>query len=71
MVNNAKYRMTNFAIALAVAVIGALLTMGVDLGGTRWLKFVLYVGFFLLILSPLFLSSSLSCSMFSRSRKRS
>ena len=70
MVNNAKYRMTNFAIALTVSVIGALLMMGIDLGGTRWLKFVLYVGFFLLIMSPLFFSSSLSCSMFSRSRKR-
>jgi hypothetical protein len=70
MVNNAKNRLINLAIALVVAVIGALLTMGGDLGGTRWLKFILYAGFFLLIMSPLFFSSSLSCSMFSRSRKR-
>jgi hypothetical protein len=70
MVNNTKNRMINLGIALVIAVMGAILMMGVDLGGTRWLKFVLYVCFFLSISSPLFFSSSLSCSMFSRSSKR-
>lgn len=72
MVNNAKNRMINIVIVLVVAVIGAILMLGLDLGGTRWLKFVLYVGFFLSISSPAFFSSSSSChSMFSRLRRRS
>jgi hypothetical protein len=72
MVNNAKNRMINIVIVLAVAVTGAILTMGVDFGGTRWLEFVLSVGFFLSISSPAFFSSSSSCrSMFSRLRRRS
>ena len=70
MVNNAKNRLINIGIVLAVAVAGATLMMGVDLGGTRGLKFLLYVFFFLSISSSLIFSSSLSCSMFSRSRKR-
>lgn len=70
--NNAKNRMINLAIVLAVAVIGAILMMGFDLGGTRWLRFVGYIIFFLSISSSLLFSSSLSCrSMFSRRRRRS
>lgn len=72
MVNNAKNRMINIIIALAVAVIGAILMMGFDLGGTRWLRFVAYIVFFLSISSSLLFSSSSSCrSMFSRLRRRS
>jgi hypothetical protein len=72
MVNNAKNRMINIVIALLVAVIGAILMLGLDLGGTRWLKFVLYMGFFLSISSPFLFSSSSSCrSMLSRLRRRS
>ena len=69
MVNNAKNRLINVGIAPAVAGPGAALMMGVDLGGTRWLKFVLYVFFSLSFSSPLF-PSSLSCSMLSRSSQR-
>jgi len=46
--------------------------MGVDLGGTRWLKFILYVVFFASISSPAVFSSRYSCSGMLRGlRKRS
>ncbi len=54
--------LTNISGILAISVIGAILMMGLDLGGTRWLKFVLYVAFFALIASPALLSSRYSCS---------
>ena len=57
---------------LAVSIIGAILMMGFDLGGTRWLKFILYLVFFASISSPAVFSSRYSCSvMLRRLRKRS
>ena len=55
-----------------VSIVGAMLMMGVDLGGTRWLKFLLYVGFFASISSLAAFSSGYSCSsVLRRMRKRS
>lgn len=69
---NAKTLFVNIAGVLAVSIIGATLTMGVDLGGTRWLKFILYLLFFDAISSPALFSSHTSCSsMLHRLRKRS
>lgn len=69
---NRKRLVTNIAGVLAVSIIGAILMMGLDVGGTRWLKFILYVMFFASISSPAAFSSHLSCSaIFSRLRKRS
>lgn len=60
----------NLAGVLAFSIIGALLTTGLDLGGTRWLKFVLYLVFFASFSSLAVFSSSLSCSgMLRRLRK--
>ena len=60
------------ATVLAFSIIGAILMMGVDLGGTRWLKFVLYASFFASISSPLLFSSHASCiSVLRGLRKRS
>jgi hypothetical protein len=57
---------------LAVSFIGAILMMGLDPGGTRWLKFLLYIVFFVSISSPAVFSSRYSCStMLRRLRKRS
>lgn len=52
----------NVAGILVVSIIGAILMMVLDLGGTRWLKFVLYVIFFASISSPAVFSSRYSCS---------
>jgi hypothetical protein len=70
--DNKKRLLINTSGILAVAIIGAILMMGVDLGGTRWLKFILYVVFFASISSPAVFSSRYSCSgMLRRLRKRS
>ena len=70
--DNTKRKLVNIACTAAVSIIGAMLMMGLDGGGTRWLKFIVYVMFFASISSPAFFSSHLSCSaMFSRLRKRS
>jgi hypothetical protein len=72
MYNNTKRLLINIAGALAFSIIGAILMMGVDPGGTRWLKFILYALFFASISSPAVFSSHLSCStMLRRLRKRS
>lgn len=69
---NTKRLFVNIGGILAVSLIGAILMMGVDLGGTRWLKFILYVTFFASISSPSVFSSRYSCSgMLRRLRKRS
>jgi hypothetical protein len=71
-VDNRKRFLVNIAGILAFSIIGAILMMGVDLGGTRWLKFILYVLFFASISSPAIFSSHYSCSsMLRRLRKRS
>jgi hypothetical protein len=67
-----KRLLINIGGILAVSIIGAILMTGVDLGGTRWLKFILYVIFFASISSPAVFSSRYSCSgMLRRLRKRS
>ena len=68
---NTKRLLRNIAGALAYSIIGAILMMALDSGGTRWLKFILYVLFFASV-SPAVFSSHLSCSsMLRRLRKRS
>ena len=70
--NNTKKLLVNIGGILVVSIIGAILMIGVDLGGTRWLKFILYVVFFASISSPAIFSSRYSCSpMLRRLRKRS
>ena len=68
--DNTKRLLVNIARVLAVSIIGAILMMVVDPGGTRWLKFILYVFFFATI-SPAIFSSFPSCSSMLRLRKRS
>jgi hypothetical protein len=68
-VDNRKRLLTNIAGILVISIIGAILCTGVDLGGTRWLKFVLYVVFFASISSPAAFSSHYSCSLLLRLRK--
>ena len=68
---NAKRFAVNVAGVLLVSIIGAILMMGLDLGGTRWLKFILYVLFFASISSPVVFSSRYSCLVIRRLRKRS
>jgi hypothetical protein len=70
IMNDTKKLLVNICGVLAVSIIGAILMMGVDLGGTRWLKFFLYVLFFGSISSPAVFSSHTSCSsMLRRLRK--
>jgi hypothetical protein len=57
-----KHLTVTAAVVLAASIIGAILMMGVDLGGTRWLKFILYVLFFATISSPAVFSSQTRCS---------
>jgi hypothetical protein len=66
-----KKLLTNIGGILAVSFIGAILMMGVDVDGTRWLKFIVYVLLFASISSPALLSSRSSCSaMLRRLRKQ-
>ena len=70
--NDAKRLLANIATVLAISIVGAIVMIGVDLGGTRWVKFILYVFFFAAISSPALFSSHLSCSStLRRLRKRS
>jgi hypothetical protein len=70
--DNKNRLLINIVGVLSVSLIGAILMMGLDLGGTRWLKFLLYVIFFASISSPALFSSRTSCSvMLRRLRKRS
>jgi hypothetical protein len=61
-VDNAKRLFINVAGILVISIVGALLTTGLDLGGTRWPKFMLYLVFFASISSSAVFSSRLSCS---------
>lgn len=70
MNNNKKKLMINLACVLAISIIGATLMMGLDPGGTRWLKFALYPIFLASLSSSALFSSRFSCS-FSSLRKRS
>ena len=70
--DNTKKLLMNIGGVLVFSIIGALLVMAVDPGGTRWLKFVLYLLFFASFSSLAARSSSYSCSGMLRSlRKRS
>jgi hypothetical protein len=70
-VDNTKRLLINIAGIMAVSIIGAVLMTG-DLGGSRWLKFILCVVFFVAICSPIVSSSRYSCSgTLHRLRKRS
>jgi hypothetical protein len=72
MMNRSKPFIFDVALILALSVIGSFFMMGFDQGGTQWLKFVLYIGFFASLFSPFFFSSSSSCSLLlNRLRKRS
>jgi len=72
VMNNRNRLLINIAGVFVVSIIGAILMMGLDLGGTRWLKFLLYVFFFASISSPAVFSSRYSCSVtLRRLRKRS
>jgi len=65
-------RLFNILAVAIISIVGAILMMDFDTGGTRWLKLLLYTIFFASISSPALFSSSYSCSAFSRrSRKRS
>lgn len=68
--DNKKRLLINIGGVLAFSIVGAILMMGVDLGGTRWLKFILYLVFFASISCSAVFSSRLSCSgMLRRLRK--
>jgi hypothetical protein len=72
MMNRSKNLIINIALILAFALVGSFFMMAFDQGGTQWLKFVLYIGFFASLFSPFLFSSSSSCSLLlSRLRKRS
>jgi hypothetical protein len=67
-----KKLLLNIGGIAIVSMIGAILMMGFDMGGTRWLKFLLYLVFFASISSPAVFSSRFSCSsLFRRLSKRS
>jgi hypothetical protein len=70
--DNTKRLVVKIDFILVVSIIGAILMIGVDPGGTRWLKFILYAIFFASISSPAVFSSRYSCKgMLRRLRKRS
>jgi hypothetical protein len=70
--HNTKRLLVNIGGIFVVSIIGAILMNGVDPGGTRWLKFILYLVFFVSISSLAVFSSRYSCStMLRRLRKRS
>jgi hypothetical protein len=67
-----KKLLLNIVGIATISILGAILMMGLDTGGTRWLKFLLYAIFFASISSPAVFSSSYSCSaLLRRTRKRS
>jgi hypothetical protein len=69
---NRKRLLTNIACVFAFSVVGATIMMWFDDGGTRWLKFILYLFFFASISSPAIFSSNKACSLLmGRSRGRS
>jgi hypothetical protein len=74
MVNNLRKLLINVALILAASLVGSFFMMSLDQGGTPWLKFVLYVGFFASLMSPFLFSSSSSSScsfLLNRLRKQS
>lgn len=54
--------LVNIATVLTISIVGASLMMRFDLGGTRWLKFILYLAFFASMSSTALFSSRYSCS---------
>jgi len=70
-VNGTKRLLVNVAAILAISIGCSSLMMRVDLGGTRWLKFILYLVFFASISVSALFSSRYSCSMLGWLRRRS
>jgi hypothetical protein len=69
--DNTNRLLIHISAILGVSIIGAILAIGIDPGGTRWLEFIPYVIFFATISSPALLSSRYSCSeMLLRLRSR-
>lgn len=60
--NTSKQLVGSFIAILVFSMLGAFLMLGVDKGGTVWLKFFLYVIFFLSITAPAFSYSNKSCA---------
>ena len=69
--DNKKRLLVNIGVILVASIIGAILMVGVDPGGTRWLKFILYAIFFASISSPAVFSRYSCSGMLRRLRKRS
>jgi len=57
-----KQSIESFITLLIGSILAALLMLGVDKGGTVWLKFFLYVMFFLSITATAFLYPNKSCT---------
>ena len=60
--DNKKRLFINIGGILAVSIIGAILTTGLEPRGIGSLKFILYIAFFAEISSPAAFSSRYSCS---------
>jgi hypothetical protein len=60
--NTPKHSIGTFVLLLAVSLVGAFLMLGVDRGGTVWIKFILYLMFFLSISYPAMFYSNENCS---------
>lgn len=70
IVNRPNNLLANVLVILGVSILGATLMLVFDDGGTRWLKFILYMVMFASIFSPFLFSSRFSCSfLMGRSRK--
>ncbi|MDQ2921737.1 MAG: hypothetical protein M3R52_09045 [Acidobacteriota bacterium] len=68
--NTSKESIGTFNIMLLISILGAFLML-VDKDGTVWLKFFLYVMFFLSITTPALFYSNKSCTAWlGRLRKR-
>jgi hypothetical protein len=69
---NSRQSIGSFIIILVISLLGSFLMLGVDKDGTVWLKFLLYVMFFLSITGPALFYSNKSCTAWlGRWRKRS
>ena len=68
---NPNKLLRNLAIVLAFSVIGAVLMVGLDGGGNRWIKLIGYLVLLASIISPSVLFPASSCILMSSLRKRS
>lgn len=60
--NASKQSIGSFITILVISMVGAFFMLSVDKGGTVWLKFFLYVMFFLSITAPALFYSNGSCT---------